>query len=84
MVMAQTQSPPTVPTTQPAAKNPQTNAPAAAPQATPSMTPNDKKASTVAVIDNLVAYRQIVGRNRSVESVIAGPGGKIIIGVKVE
>jgi hypothetical protein len=32
----------------------QTNAPDAAPQATPSMTPNDKKASTAAVIDNLV------------------------------
>lgn len=85
-VMAQTQSPPPSPTSPPAATIPETSAPPAAPQAMPSTTPSDKKAAAPVATGDLVGLtaKSSDGTNLgTVHSVIAAPGGKTTIGVKV-
>ena len=84
--MAQTQSPPPSPTSPPAASIPETSAPPTAPQAMPSKTPSDKNAAASVPTDNLVGLtaKSSDGTNLgTVHSVIAVPGGKATIGVKV-
>jgi PRC-barrel domain len=85
VAMAQTQSPPPSPQSPPAATKPETSAPPAAPQTTPSAPSPDKKVATPAPT-NLVGLtaKSSDGTNLgTVHSVIANPGGKTTIGVKV-
>ena len=84
--MAQTQSPPPSPATPPAVTAPQSGPPAAAPQATASPTTVEKKTVASADTRNLVGLsaKGLDGSDLGpVHSVIANPGGKTTIGVKV-
>jgi hypothetical protein len=84
IAVAQTQSPPSSPTTPPAATTPQSNPPTAAPQPTPSTTPVEKKAAAPAGdLVGLTAKSSDGTSLGTVHTVIANPGGKSTVGVKV-
>jgi hypothetical protein len=82
--MAQTQSPPSE-TTPPAATAPQPNPPTGTPQATPSTPPAERKFAAPDFIDLVgLTAKSSDGTNLgTIHSVIANPGGKTTIGVKV-